>query len=144
MLKAAVEAVASLPNRPLLIGTTVSTHTTGDDLRLLGTTKTVPELTLRLACTATQCGLDGVMCSPIDVSMLRADHRTTALRIVCPAIRMPEDLTHDHAHCVLPSTAIAWGCDDVVVGRPITEAHDPSVALERYEADIRAAEEMNA
>lgn len=138
VLKAAVEAIASVPNRPIIIGTTVFTHATVDDFLLLGITKTIPEITLRCACIATQCGLDGVMCSPIDVSMLRADHRTTALRIVCPAIRMPEDLTHDHAHCVLPSTAIAWGCDDVVVGRPITEARDPLAALERYEADIRA------
>lgn len=144
VLTAAVNAVASAPNPPLLIGTTVSTHITADDLRLLGTTKTVPELTLRLACRAVECGLDGVLCSPIEVAMLRNDKRTTALRIVCPAIRMMGDRSHDHAHCVLPSTALVWGCDDVVVGRPITEACDPLAALERYETDIRAAKEVRS
>jgi len=143
-LTTAVNAIASAPNPPLLIGTTVPTNMTEDDIQLFDIKKTICELTLQLAHVAALAGLDGVICSPLDVTMLRNNLTIRMPHVVCPAIRMPGDPSHDHAHCVLPSTAVVWGCNNIVVGRPITEACDPLAALERYETNMRAAKEVRS
>jgi orotidine-5'-phosphate decarboxylase len=83
----------------------------------------------RLALLAEDCGIDGVVCSPREISMLRNSIRPD-FKIVVPGIRMPGQSANDQQRTATPSEAIAAGADYVVVGRAVTSADNPRSALE--------------
>ncbi len=89
----------------------------------------------RLATLAAQAGLDGVVASPREVSVLRAARGPDFL-IVVPGVRPAGADADDHARSATPRDAIAAGADYVVVGRPITQAASPAGAAEAVIAEI--------
>jgi len=132
MMQAAAEALSDFPKsqRPLLIGVTILTSMEENDLKPLGIGQNIPALVADLAKTAEQSGLDGIVCSAQEVSALRQHLRDDFL-FVTPGIRLTSDCTDDQKRVMTPADALAVGSSYLVVGRPITMADDPALALAR-------------
>ncbi len=145
MMRAA--AAASLPAahdvdypRPLVVGVTVLTSFDNDDVRDVGMTGPLTDQVKRLADLAQTCGLDGVVTSAREVAMLRAQCGPDFLLVV-PGIRPGWATANDQKRIVTPNQALAAGADYLVIGRPITRAHDPLDAARRIAADMAGISE---
>ncbi|MEE4191830.1 MAG: orotidine-5'-phosphate decarboxylase [Halieaceae bacterium] len=137
MMQAAREALEGREHRPLLIGVTVLTSMSEDDLAELGYTETPAERVQRLAGIARASGLDGVVCSAQESSMLR-EACGGEFTLVTPGIRLAGDDAGDQRRVVTPVDAVAAGSDYLVIGRSITRAQDPIGTLQRIHADLNA------
>jgi orotidine-5'-phosphate decarboxylase len=135
MMAAAREAIEPFSNRPLLIGVTVLTSMTDQDLLEVGCSESVQQRVLRLARLTGESGLDGVVCSAMEAEVLRTAHGDK-LCLVTPGIRMAGDQASDQRRVVTPAEALAMGSDYLVIGRPITGAADPLVALQRVHREL--------
>jgi len=140
MMRAARKAVDDTAARlrrppPLLIGVTVLTSLADADLHEMGQAGTAAQQVVRLAQLTKACGLDGVVCSAHEAPTLRAacgEH----FRLVTPGIRPADAAPDDQARIVTPDAAIRLGADYLVIGRPITQAADPSATLAAINATI--------
>ena len=135
MMTAAQEAIADVPNRPLLIAVTVLTSMGAEDLAEVGVERAPVDQVLRLARLAQDCKLDGVVCSAQEASMLRAE-LGAAFRLVTPGIRPAGAAVGDQRRVMTPRQAIQAGSTDLVIGRPITAAPDPLAALRQIETEL--------
>ncbi len=135
MMRAASEALAGRDQRPLLIGVTVLTSMSAEDLQELGYTESPEQRVLRLAAMAQDCGLDGVVCSAQESTALRADCGP-AFTLVTPGIRLAGDDAGDQRRVVTPLDAMAAGSDYLVIGRSITRAADPINTLQAIHASL--------
>jgi len=111
-------------HKPLLIGVTVLTSLEAHDLLAVGITEEPEAHVLRLTKLVQHCGLDGVVCSAREASMLRS-HFGQDLCLVTPGIRLDSSPADDQKRTLTPHAAIAAGSSYLVIGRPITKAHDP-------------------
>lgn len=137
MLEAAAGALQDYDRPPLLIGVTVLTSMTDEDLAELGYVETALQRVQRLAHLAADCGLDGVVCSAQEAPLLRRLHGP-GFRLVTPGIRLAGDSAGDQRRVVTPADARELGADYLVIGRSITAARDPLAALERVHAELGA------
>jgi orotidine-5'-phosphate decarboxylase len=137
MLEAARAAVDKFPTRPLLIAVTVLTSLAEIDLHEIGLLGTVQDNVLHLASLAKQAGLDGIVCSAQEVSLLRACHGL-GFKLVTPGIRPPGFIQQDQRRTLSPSEAMEAGADYLVIGRPITKSQNPSLALRAMYAEIES------
>jgi len=142
MLKAAREAVSATAAEtdrppPLLIGVTLLTSLDHAGLRDIGIDADPGRYAVRLAALARECGLDGVVCSAAEASVLRSALGRGFL-LVTPGIRPAGSAADDQARIVTPQAAIANGADYLVIGRPITRAPDPSAALDEIQRSLGA------
>ncbi len=129
MMQAAQNALASYgQDAPLLIAVTVLTSMSDDELKLLGINVTAAEHVKRLAALTKQAGLNGIVCSAQEASMLKAEFGQE-FKLVTPGIRPVGADKGDQHRIMTPSQAIAAGSDYLVIGRPITKAADPLAAL---------------
>ncbi len=135
MLVAAAEALAGLSHRPRLVAVTVLTSLALSDLEDVGIGGTLEEAALRLARLARACGLDGVVCSPLEATRLRAA-LGPGVCLVTPGVRPLGSAGDDQQRIAGPKEALAAGADYLVIGRPITRAPDPRAALEAVHRDI--------
>ncbi len=135
MMEAAAEVLAGMEQKPLLIGVTVLTSMSDQDLAELGYTESAAQRVLRLAALAADCGLDGVVCSALEAPQLRAA-RGSDFCLVTPGIRLAGDDAGDQRRVVTPADAIARGADYLVVGRSVTGAAEPLAALQRVHAEL--------
>jgi orotidine-5'-phosphate decarboxylase len=117
-------------DRPAVVAVTVLTSLDARALFEIGVEIPVEELVQRLALFAEECGMDGVVCSPREIQLVRR-YVDTAFKIVTPGIRLPDQSTDDQQRVASPHAAIAAGADYIVVGRPVTEAADPRAAAEQ-------------
>jgi len=117
-------AEAAGAERPLLLAVTVLTSLTTADLAAVGVSGSVETQVLRLARLALDAGADGLVCSALEVAMLRAA-LGPGPKLVVPGIRPAGAATGDQARVMTPRQAVAAGADWIVVGRPITAAADP-------------------
>ncbi|MBK6512216.1 MAG: orotidine-5'-phosphate decarboxylase [Haliea sp.] len=138
MMEAAVAAVTAFTQRPILLGVTVLTSMSEQDLQELGYPESMQQRVLRLATLAAQSGLDGVVCSAQEASALRAQCGRQFC-LVTPGIRLSGDDAADQRRVVTPATALAMGSDYLVIGRSITAARDPLAALQRVHAELAHA-----
>lgn len=142
MMDAAVNAVKSASHPPILIGVTVLTSMGPADLFEIGVENAGNSASInsvkRLALLARECGLDGVVASGEEAKMIRHDCGDEFL-IVTPGIRMHDGATNDQIRIVTPEVAIKSGADYLVVGRPITQAADPNLALTAFNSMVRLA-----
>ena len=122
MLEAAASALPAEGTQ--LLGVTVLTSHTDESLRETGAMGTVAETVRRLAVLARESGIDGVVCSPHEVSLIR-ESAGDDLVIVTPGIRPKGSAKGDQARVTTPLEALRLGVDYIVVGRPITEAASP-------------------
>ena len=135
MMQAAREALAESPRRPLLIGVTVLTSMSAEDLAETGIDAEPAAQVLRLASLTQACGLDGVVCSAQEAALLRA-RLGEGFRLVTPGIRPAGSETGDQRRVMTPMQAMAAGATDLVIGRPITAAADPVKVLQSINAEI--------
>ena len=124
MMQAAKQGVARSGEKPLLIAVTVLTSSNQDMLKSIGVNADMQQQVLRLAMLTHQAGLDGVVCSALEVSMLRSD-LPHDFCLVTPGIRPLSTNHDDQTRVVTPLDAIKLGSDYLVIGRPITQAADP-------------------
>jgi len=138
MLRAAREAVSSVVRPPMLIAVTVLTSLTNDDLERVGYTGSVMENVERLARIARACGLDGVVCSAQEATLVR---KATGddFTLVTPGIRLESDNRDDQARVVTPRDAVRLGANYLVIGRPITGAPDPAATLQSINESLAEA-----
>jgi orotidine-5'-phosphate decarboxylase len=129
MLRAAVEAAASAVK--VVAVTVLTSHAAAELATLLGKAGAVPEEEVRrLAALAVAAGVDGVVCSPLEVAAVAP--LVGGGRIVVPGIRRAEDAAGDQARVATPAAAVAAGATHLVVGRPILEAGDPAAAYRMF------------
>jgi orotidine-5'-phosphate decarboxylase len=113
--------------RPLLLAVTVLTSMDDAALAATGVAGTAAEQVLRLARMALGAGADGLVCSPREVALLRAE-LGPGPALVVPGVRPPGSAAGDQARTATPAEAVAAGADWIVLGRPITGAPDPAAA----------------
>lgn len=130
MMKAARRAIDAFPaeKRPLLIGVTVLTSFDETDLQSLGVNDSIESTVLKMAQSAKECGLDGVVCSANEAALLRKECGKDFL-LVTPGIRFENDAAGDQKRILTPQAAFKAGSDYLVIGRSITTATDPAKLL---------------
>ncbi|MBE0439557.1 MAG: orotidine-5'-phosphate decarboxylase [Gammaproteobacteria bacterium] len=132
MMEAARDAIGNHADRPFLIGVTLLTSMDQHTFNQIGLQGSIPETVVRLANLAKQSGLDGVVCSAQEAPILRAQHGAD-FQLVTPGIRPADSEQGDQHRTMTPQQAIAAGSSYLVIGRPITGAAIPMVALEQIE-----------
>ncbi|HXM80038.1 MAG TPA: orotidine-5'-phosphate decarboxylase [Thermoanaerobaculia bacterium] len=137
MLNAAREGLAGAEPRPRLIGVTLLTSLDSRALADLPVAGTPEGIARRLAMLARECGLDGVVCSPEDLTGIREACGPEFLTVV-PGIRFAGADADDQKRMASPRAAIERGADLLVVGRTVTRAPDPDAALDRVLAEIES------
>lgn len=136
MMSAAAEALSKYRERPYLIGVTVLTSMDSSQLNSIGVTAEPKEQVIRLAKLAKESGLDGVVSSAQEVTLIKTN---VAAPFICvtPGIRPAGASIGDQKRIMTPAEAIAAGSDYLVIGRPITQAEDPVKALVDINASIQ-------
>jgi orotidine-5'-phosphate decarboxylase len=132
MMRAAVEAAEG---RTQILAVTILTSLAQEDLPPLGIPGPVADQVRRLADLAAQAGVDGLVCSPHEVAVLRAQIGP-ALKLVVPGIRPAGSAADDQARVLTPKQAMAAGADHLVIGRPITASADPVAAAKAILASL--------
>jgi orotidine-5'-phosphate decarboxylase len=139
-LRASVEA---LPDHVKVLGVTVLTHLTSEDLEALGIApeyaRHPSKLVLLRARLAYEAGCHGVVCAGTEARAVKQEFGPDFL-VVCPGIRpawaaVPGD---DQRRITTPYEAIKAGADYIVVGRPIRLAPDPAAAAARIVEEIES------
>lgn len=120
---------------PLLISVTVLTSMEEADLLQIGLNTSPMEQVIRLARLSQRAGLDGVVCSPQEVSILR-DTCGQDFKLITPGIRPEGSDLGDQRRIMTPSEAISAGSDYLVIGRPITLANNPVEVLNKINGSI--------
>jgi orotidine-5'-phosphate decarboxylase len=133
--EAAEAAAAQSGSRALVIGVTVLTSLDAAALRETGIDAEPADHVVRLGRLACEAGLDGVVCSPQEIALVREACGADFL-IVTPGIRGAGDAKADQVRTATPEGAIRAGADYLVIGRPITAAADPAAAADAIAAEI--------
>ena len=120
---------------PLLIAVTVLTSMEDLDLLQIGINASPMEQVLRLAHLTQRAGLDGVVCSPQEVEILR-NACGEDFKLVTPGIRPIGADFGDQRRVMTPTAAIRAGSDYLVIGRPITKADNPAEVLRSINTSI--------
>ncbi len=129
MMQQVCETVEKRPRggkkRPRILGVTILTSHTQESLsKEMGIGRNLDEQVLHLAGLAKKAGLDGVVSSPQEISLLRAGFPKDFL-IVTPGIRPQGSPQGDQKRTYAPKEALGAGADFIVIGRPITAAENP-------------------
>lgn len=142
MLEAAAEAAAALANPPQLLAVTVLTSMDKLQLASIGIDHSLASQVLRLADTASRAGITGFVASAEEVSNLR--HRFPAAILVIPGIRPQGSEVADQKRVATPAAALAAGASYLVVGRPITQAANPAIAVQSILDEMQHAAAVSA
>jgi orotidine-5'-phosphate decarboxylase len=137
MLMAAKEGVARAVHSPLLIAVTVLTSMDEADLAAVGLSGTPLDNVLRLAHLAQRSGLDGVVCSSRETTVLRGQ-LDAGFMLITPGIRPAGSQADDQRRVMTPVDAIRGGSDYLVIGRPVTRADDPVSVLRTINSELSA------
>ncbi len=129
MMQAAAEALVKHPHKPLLIGVTVLTSMSQTVLTEIGVSTPLDAQVRHLAALADQSGLDGVVCSAKEATILKQE-RGSDFKLVTPGIRPAGANADDQTRIMTPEQAVAAGSDYLVIGRPITQAENPAKICE--------------
>jgi orotidine-5'-phosphate decarboxylase len=134
MMRRAAEVAAG---RPGILGVTVLTSLSEEDLRADGVMGTMREAVVRRARLAERAGARGIVCSPQEVADVRA--ASDALALVVPGVRPAGAALGDQKRVATPASAIAAGADYLVVGRPIRDAQHPAQAFAAVVGEVESA-----
>ena len=117
--------------RPLLFGVTILTSLDDADLKALGFKGDFFQSVLNLSKIAVESGMDGIVCSPNEVKLVR-EKLGTGFYIATPGIRLPEDAAGDQKRINTPEEAMSRGADFIIVGRSITTRKDVGGTIDLY------------
>ena len=145
MLKSAVEAAAEESERsgyprPLLLAVTVLTSLKEIQMREVGIPSPVKEQVLRLSELAREAGADGVVCSPLEIDLIRENFGPELL-VVTPGIRPSWAAVGDQKRIMTPAQAVKKGADYLVVGRPIIKAPSPGDAFQKILRELESPDQ---
>lgn len=138
MLRAAVDAARQTDANPKIVAVTTLTSLDDSDLADLGVSRPLAEHTLAMGRMAVNAGVDGLVCSPLEIAAFRSAIGSEPL-LVIPGIRPANADTQDQKRIATPDTAVRSGSDFLVVGRPILQAPDPAAAAAAILHEIRDA-----
>lgn len=142
MLAAAQEALAGFGDPPQLLAVTVLTSMDQGQTAAIGLDRSPAEQVELLARMGLAAGIRGFVCSPQEVSTLRALTGPEGV-LVIPGIRPAGSHTNnmagDQKRIATPADALRNGASYLVVGRPITQAADPAQAAEAILAGMAEA-----
>ena len=110
--------------KPIIVGVTVLTSLSNEDLQDIGCNMTTEELAIKRAKLAKESGIDGVVCSAKEVDKI-VEACGKDFVTVCPGIRPATSSAGDQKRVVTPAQAIKNGAQYLVVGRPITQSENP-------------------
>ena len=131
-------AVAGKGTAPLqLLGVTVLTSFDESDLRQMGYPCSVSDLVELRVRNAMEVGVDGIVCSPVEVVRVRSVAGPGAI-LVTPGVRSMGAAVGDQKRVATPAQAIADGADYLVIGRQVTRAADPRGEMLRILEEISA------
>ena len=125
MLRTAYEAVEKASIKPLLVGVTVLTSLNDKALKEVGLGLNTEEQVLLLAELCQAEGLNGVVCSANELSILRK-HLNEDFLLVTPGIRSSGLEKDDQKRISTASEALSNGANYIVLGREISNEIDPS------------------
>jgi len=145
MLRAAEASAQETAQRlgrpvPLVLGVTVLTSMDGAELSSVGLPPNPGKQVERLAALAASAGLRGLVCSPLELALLRQT-LPSSMQLVTPGIRGLEDAAGDQKRTLSAAEAMVAGANWLVIGRPICSSSDPAGAAERILATISSAVE---
>lgn len=124
--------------KPLVIAVTQLTSTNQSTLeKHLLINRKLEEVVLSYAKMAKECELNGVVCSPLEVEKIKHNLGPQFLTIT-PGVRPAGSATSDQKRVTTPAEAIRMGSDYLVIGRPITEAHNPGQAFDNFLKEIQS------
>ncbi|MCC2604141.1 orotidine-5'-phosphate decarboxylase [Planctobacterium marinum] len=135
MMEAAKDALDKCSHRPKLIAVTVLTSMDVEQLQSIGITTSIQAHVEHLAALTKQSGLDGVVCSAMEASSLKAQ-LGKEFQLVTPGIRPVGSAAGDQSRIVTPEQAVADGVDYMVIGRPITQSANPLQTLQQINQSI--------
>lgn len=127
MIKAARRAIDEANKDVLLIGITMLTSTNDEIIHeeiLIDEKYNLNETVLKYAELGLKSGLQGVVCSALEVPMLREEFGDKIITVT-PGIRPASNTGDDQKRVVTPARAMELGSDFIVVGRPITQSVNP-------------------
>lgn len=126
-------AVAAAPG-VCVLGVSVLTSSTAETLAAVGIPHEPAEWVPQLAAVGAQCGIGGIVCSPLEIATVRAAVGP-AVKIVTPGVRPAGADLGDQKRVLTPAAALAAGADYLVIGRPILAATDRRAAFEAIAAE---------
>ncbi len=140
MMQAASQARDEIENeygiRPLMIGVTILTSLSAEDIKEIGYNLPLAEQALNMAKLAHKAGLDGVVCSSHEIKAIKqacgADFKT-----IVPGIRPLWAQSDDQSRIMTPAEALAEGADILVIGRPITASANPKEAAQKIWLELK-------
>ncbi len=120
---------------PRLLAVTILTSMSEADLDSVGLRGPARDAVLRLAALAVKAGADGLVCSPAEVALLRAELGPEPLLVV-PGVRPAGADKGDQQRTGTPAQTVKDGADWLVIGRPLRDAADPAAAARAIAAEI--------
>ena len=136
MMQWAVKAQQEHAPDLLLLGVTVLTSMSAAGLAETGVAVSPEQQVVRLGRLAADSGLRGLVCSPLEITPLRAV-LPPEIALITPGIRPREAKADDQTRIMTPGAAARAGANYLVVGRPIFKAQDPVAAARAIRADAR-------
>lgn len=135
MMLAAREGVDKSENNPYLIAVTLLTSLDSKALTEIGFNSTINEQIIRLAKSASESKIDGVVCSANDITNLK-NILPKKFLYVTPGIRYGNETKDDQKRIATPTEAIKKGSNILVIGRTITQAKNPQKILKKIADEI--------
>jgi orotidine-5'-phosphate decarboxylase len=135
MMQWAVKAQQQSAPNLLLLGVTVLTSMNGTGLSETGVPDSPERQVVRLGRLASEAGVRGLVCSPLEIAPLRAALPAN-VALVTPGIRPRDAQVDDQSRVMTPGDAAKAGANFLVVGRPIFKAPDPVAAARAILAEI--------
>ncbi len=125
-------------DRPLLLAVTVLTSLQDTDLKKMHIQASPLEQVLTLASLAQKAGMDGIVCSPREITAVR-EAVGPEFKVVTPGIRPAWAAAQDQKRIMTPAEAVRLGSDYLVIGRPVIRASSPEKALGRIIEELESA-----
>lgn len=138
MLSAAAAARDEAGGALRLLGVTVLTSMSADDLRDTGVDASPSDVVLARTRLSIKSRIDGVVCAVDEAPSVRAASGP-GFKILCPGIRPAGSAADDQRRVATPSEAVRAGANFIVVGRPISRAPDPAAAVSAILKEMRSA-----
>ena len=136
MMAAAHQARLTHCPKLILLAVTVLTSMNAAALTETGVSSSPEEQVRRLARLAQSSGVNGIVCSPLETAMVRAELGPEAT-LVTPGIRPADSPSDEQKRIMTPRQAAEAGASYIVVGRPILRAPDPAAAIRAILSEIK-------
>ena len=116
-----LKAIKKVSGKIKVLGVTVLTSLNNKSLKQIGYNKSVKKIIIKQAILAKRAGLDGVVCSPKEASLVKNICKN--MEIVTPGIRFGNDKPQDQKRITSPIQAYKNGATAIVIGRSITKGN---------------------